>query len=219
MLDAVQPKSEASPTGGDALEALTAAVSVTGAQVEQLIAFRSLLAEASVRFNLIGPSVMADFWRRHALDSAQLVGLAPSARLWTDLGSGAGFPGVIIAILIQGRPGVQVTLIESMGKRCRFLEHVRDSLSLPVTVRQERAEAVRLKADIVTARACAPLPRLLEFARPHLSQGAIGLFLKGREVESELTAARAHWRLDAELLPSLSDPAGRVLKVNRLERA
>lgn len=219
MLDAALPEGGPSPHQQDAAGALTSAVAVTGAQVEQLIAFRDLLAEASTQFNLIGPSVMSEFWRRHALDSAQLVGLAPSARLWTDLGSGAGFPGLIIAILLQGRPGVQVTLIESMGKRCRFLEHVRSSLGLPVTVRQERAEAVQLEADVVTARACAPLPRLLEFAHPHLTRGVVGLFLKGREVESELTAARAHWRLDTELLPSLSDPAGRVLKVNRLERA
>lgn len=219
MPDAAPLKSPSLAQAVDTLDALTSVIAVSEEEAAQLVLFRSLLADWSERFNLIGPSVMADFWQRHALDSAQLASLAPTARLWTDLGSGAGFPGVVIAILVRRRPGAHVTLIESTGKRCRFLEHVRDALELPVTVRQERAETVRLEADVVTARACAPLSRLLEFARPHLKGGAIGLFLKGREVESELTAARAQWRLDAELLPSLSDPAGRILKVNRLERA
>ena len=181
--------------------------------------YRALLEDWSVRFNLIGPSVLGEFWSRHALDSAQLAALAPGAKTWTDLGSGAGFPGLVLAIVLRRRPGARVHLVESMGKRCRFLEHVADALQLPVTVHQARAETLALGSEVVTARACAPLPKLLGFARPHLKGRAIGLFLKGREVESELTEARAQWRLDAELLPSLSDPAGRILKVTRLERA
>ena len=217
-MPAVAPPEPIAPAA-DTVEALTSILAVSPEQVERLFVFRTLLEEWSGRFNLVGPSVMASFWRRHVLDSGQLVALAPEACRWTDLGSGAGFPGLVIAMLLSGRAAAHVTLIESMGKRCRFLEEVCERLNLPATVLQARAEEVRLASDVVTARACAPLPRLLEYARPHLSGGAFGLFLKGREVESELTAARGHWRLDAELLPSLSDPAGRILKVTRLERA
>lgn len=206
--------------GGESeVEAFRAAVDVSCPAIADLQAYKALLAAWSERFNLIGPSVLPSFWTRHALDSAQLLQLAPTARVWTDLGSGAGFPGLILAILLRGRDAVRVNLVESIGKRCRFLEQVVVDLELPAVVHQARAEAISLPAEVVTARACAPLPRLLGYAAPHLQRGAIGLFLKGREVESELTEARAQWRLDAELLPSLSDSAGRILKVTRLERA
>lgn len=198
---------------------LRSALGASDRELADLEAYRDLLAEWSARFNLIGPSVLGEFWTRHALDSGQLARIAPDARTWIDIGSGAGFPGLVLAILMRERPGAHVHLVESLGKRCRFLEHAAAQLRLPVTVHQARAESLALKADVVTARACAPLARLLEFARPHLRHGATGLFLKGRDAESELTAARAQWRLRAELLPSLSDPAGRIVKVTKLERA
>ncbi len=106
-----------------------------------------------------------------------------------------------------------------MAKRCRFLQAVTDDLDLPVQVHNARAESLSLKVDIVTARACAPLARLLEFARPYLRKGATGLFLKGQDVEAELAEATISWDLTAELLPSLSDPSGRIVRVKRLRRA
>jgi 16S rRNA (guanine527-N7)-methyltransferase len=177
-----------------------------------------MLEDANRRVNLVGASTLADFWRRHFLDSAQLIPLAPGARTWADLGAGAGFPGVILAILLKGRAGAKVHLVESMAKRCRFLAEVVAALDLPAEVQHARAETLRLKVDVATARACAPLTRLLEFARPYLDLGAKGLFLKGAEVESEVELARKSWRFALATHPSLSDPRGRIIEVSELTR-
>lgn len=188
----------------------------TAVQMADLERFEALLAEWNERMNLVGPSALAEFWGRHAFDSAQLLALAPDALTWSDLGAGAGFPGVVLAILLKGRPGAHVHLVESMAKRCRFLEAVVAELGLPATVHNTRAEKLTLKVDIVTARACAPLPRLLEFAWPCLRKGARGLFLKGQDVEAELAQATRYWDLDAELRPSRSGPGGRILDLRKV---
>lgn len=196
-----------------------AATGASPAQVHALEAYRALLADWNERINLVGPSALAEFWRRHALDSAQLLRHAPQARVWADIGAGAGFPGVVLAVLLQAIPGARVHLIESMAKRCRFLEAASEALALRTQVHNARAEQLRLTGvQVVTARACAPMPRLLEFAAPYLRAGAVGLFLKGRDVEQELTAARRTWRFDAHLEPSDSDPSGRVVRIERLTR-
>ena len=205
--------------GLDAREAFRRRLGVSDEVLARLDAYRALLVDASAQFNLIGPSVLPSFWTRHVLDSAQLLALAPGALSWVDIGAGAGFPGLVLAILLRDRPGVRIDLIESVAKRSRFLEQVAVKLGLPVVVHHVRAESIRLSPEVVTARACAPLSRLLGYAAPHLRDGAIGLFLKGRDAETELTQARAQWRLDAELLPSLSDHSGRIVKVTRLARA
>ena len=184
-----------------------------------LEAFRVLLADWNSRLNLVGPSALAQFWGRHAFDSAQLLELAPDALIWADLGAGAGFPGIVLAILLKGRPGAMVHLVESVAKRSRFLEAVVQALDLPAQVHQARAEALSLKVDIVTARACAPASRLFEFAWPYLRKGATGLFLKGQDIEAELAEATRYWVIDAQLLPSRSSPSGRVLQLARLRRA
>jgi 16S rRNA (guanine527-N7)-methyltransferase len=181
--------------------------------------FRDLLADANQHMNLVGESTLADFWVRHFLDSAQLLILAPGARTWADLGAGAGFPGVVLAILLAGRPGVRIHLVESMAKRCRFLAEVVRVLDLPAEIHHGRAEQMSLKVDVVTARACAPLTRLLGFARPTLRGRTKGLFLKGAEVDTELAEARKSWRFNLAVHPSLSDPRGRVLEVSELARA
>jgi 16S rRNA (guanine527-N7)-methyltransferase len=196
-----------------------AAVSATAAQMADLEAFRALLEDWNSRMNLVGPSALAEFWGRHAFDSAQLLALAPEARTWADLGAGAGFPGVVLAILLKGRAGAKVQLVESMAKRCRFLEAVVQALELPAEVRHARAEELSIKVDIVTARACAPASRLFEFAWPYLRKGARGLFLKGQDVEAELAEATTYWDFEAELLPSRSSPSGRVLALKSLRRA
>ena len=141
--------------------------------------FRRMLVEANSGTNLVGASTLDDFWRRHFIDSAQLVWFAPDARTWADLGIGAGLPGIILAILMKGRAGARVYLVESMAKRCQFLAEVVRALDLPARVNHARAEALNLEVDVVTARACAPLDRLLGLARPCMTAGARGLFLKG----------------------------------------
>jgi 16S rRNA (guanine527-N7)-methyltransferase len=180
--------------------------------------FRGLLEDWNGRMNLVGPSAMAEFWSRHAYDSAQLLALAPEALTWADLGAGAGFPGLVLAIQLKGRPGAKVHLVESMAKRCRFLQAAADELALPAEVHNVRAEDLSLAVDIVTARACAPLPRLLEFAWPSLRRGGTALFLKGQDVEAELVEATKSWYFEAELLPSRSGPTGRIVKLERLRR-
>lgn len=195
------------------------AVGATEAQMADLVRYRALLEEGAAVMNLVGPATLPDFWRRHALDSAQLLALAPEARTWADLGTGAGLPGVVLAILLKGREGAKVWLVDSQAKRCRFLQQVIEALDLPAEVINARAETVAPSAEVVTARACAPLDRLLTFAWPSLKGGALGLFLKGESVEAELKAARRSWKIDADLLPSQSDPRGRVVRLRSLSRA
>ena len=170
--------------------------------------------------NLVGASTLDDFWARHALDSAQLLNAAPAgAKTWADLGAGAGFPGLVLAILLKGVAGAKVHLVESMAKKCRFLSEAVTQVTLPAQVHNARAEDLKLKVDVVTARAVAPLERLLTYAAPYMSRGAVGLFLKGQDVEAEIAAARAvAWRFDVQVSPSLSDPRGRVLKIEGLSR-
>ena len=195
----------------------------TGAEADamaDLERFRAMLGEASTRMNLVGPSAMAQFWPRHAWDSAQLLPLLRGASTVADVGAGAGFPGVVLAILLKRRPGARVHLVESQAKRSRFLQGVVEALALPAVVHAARAEALSPppEVEVVVARACAPLPRLLEFAWPFLKTGARGVFLKGRAAEAELAEARRGWRLEAELVPSLSDPSGRVVVVEEAVR-
>lgn len=185
-----------------------------------LEAFRVRLAAANEVMNLVGPATLPDYWRRHVLDSAQLLKLEPQAKAWADLGAGAGFPGVVLAILLKATPGAKVLLVDSLAKRCRFLSEVVAALDLPAEVICARAEEVGDRpVEVVTARACAPLPRLLGYAKPWLRRDVVGLFLKGENVESELQEAVKSWRFEAELLPSLSDTKGRIVRLRRLSRA
>jgi 16S rRNA (guanine527-N7)-methyltransferase len=169
--------------------------------------------------NLVGPATLPDFWNRHAWDSAQLLRLAPEAKTWADLGAGAGFPGLVLAILLNGAPGAKVHLVESMAKRCRFLDQVARELDLPVEIHNARAEDLSLTVDIVTARACAPMVRLLGYARPYFKRRARGLFLKGQDVVTELNEASTSWTIKARLIPSLSDARGQIVDVESLARA
>lgn len=194
---------------------------LTGAWPERMAdlgRFRGLLTEANAVMNLVGPDSLPDFWSRHAWDSAQLVDLAGFGRTWADLGAGAGFPGVVLAVLAKGRPGSHVWLIDSLQKRCRFLQAVVDELDLPATVVWGRAEDQALNVDVVTARAVAPMEKLLGYAQPYLSRGAQGLFLKGEKVESELQDAAKVWQMDVDLTVSRSDPRGRIVTVRSVKR-
>ena len=189
------------------------------AAIADLDRYRLMLEEGNAVMNLVGPASLPDFWNRHALDSAQLLALAPDARIWADLGAGAGLPGVVLAILLKGVDGAKVWLIDSQAKRCRFLESAVSSLSLPAEVVNARAETLSIKADIVTARACAPLDKLLDFAKPYRGRGAEALFLKGEKAEEEIVEARRRHRFDVDVLPSRSDPRGRILRIRSSQRA
>jgi 16S rRNA (guanine527-N7)-methyltransferase len=194
---------------------------LTGAAPErmaELESFLGRLTEANAVMNLVGPDSLPDFWNRHAWDSAQLLDLAPGARTWADLGAGAGFPGLVLAILLKGRADGHVWLIDSLQKRCRFLQTVVDALSLPATVIWGRAEQQALKVDVVTARAVAPMEKLLGYAQPYLQRGAQGLFLKGEKAELELREAAKVWQVEADLSVSRSDPRGRIVTVRSLKR-
>jgi len=204
-------------------EAFAAATGAAPSAVTDLVAFREFLTTWNTRMNLVGPSALDAFWRRHALDSAQLLDLAPDARVWADLGAGAGFPGVVLAVLLKDQPGARVHLVESMAKRCGFLREVVDALGLPAEVHNVRAESVRIRGvQVVTARACAPLDRLLGFAWPLLGDKPVdqtmGLFLKGENSDRELTEARRLWDFQVQSEPSRSDPSGRILRIERLRR-
>lgn len=196
-------------------QALTGA---TDEQIADLETFIERLAEANAVMNLIGPDTLPDVWNRHIWDSAQLLELAPKAKTWADLGAGAGFPGVVLAILLKGRVDAHVWLIDSLGKRCRFLQEVVDELALPATVINGRAEEQTLKVDVVTARAVAPMEKLLAYAQPYLQRGAQGLFLKGEKAEAELIEARKVWHFENDLSVSRSDPRGRIVSVRSLRR-
>lgn len=203
-------------TGGEPLAFGGAALSP--AACAELAGFGERLRAANARTNLVGESTLADFWGRHVIDSGQLLDFAPQARTWADLGAGAGLPGIVLAILLKGRAGARVHLIESRAKRCAFLREVVWDLSLPAEVVHARAEEVALGVEVVTARACAPLDRLLEYAQEFFKRGARGLFLKGEGVETELVAARRRWRFRCEIAPSRSDLRGRVLMIDGLAR-
>ncbi|WP_313444274.1 16S rRNA (guanine(527)-N(7))-methyltransferase RsmG [Brevundimonas sp.] len=188
-------------------------------QIADLEAFRLRLVEANAVMNLVGPDSLPDFWNRHVWDSAQLLDLVPEAKTWADLGAGAGFPGLVLSIMLKGRDGAHVWLIDSLAKRCRFLQEVVNALSLPATVIVGRAEAQSVTCDIVTARAVAPMEKLLGYAQPYFQRGAQGLFLKGERAESELIEARKSWHFEAELAPSQSDVRGRIVTIRSLRRA
>ncbi len=191
----------------------------TPAQMADLERLREMLADWNGRVNLVSAASLAEFWPRHAYDSAQLLDRAPAARIWVDIGAGAGFPGLVLAILLKGEPGAKVHLVESIAKQCRFLDAVVEALALPAEVHNARAENLAITADVVTARAVAPLTRLLGFAHPFMSRGAVGLFLKGRAAEAEIAEARQAWRFRYNVSASRSDPEGRILKVEGLSRA
>lgn len=199
-----------------AFQALRAA---TPAQMSDLETLIERLTAANAVMNLIGPDTLPDVWNRHILDSAQLLDLAAGASTWADLGAGAGFPGLVLAILLKERADSHVWLVDSLGKRCRFLQEVVNGLSLRATVVNGRAEDQRIKVDVVTARALAPMDRLLGYAQPYLQRGAQGLFLKGEKAEVELIEARKVWQFDSSLSVSRSDPRGRIVSVRSLRRA
>jgi 16S rRNA (guanine527-N7)-methyltransferase len=184
--------------------------------------FVDVLLSFSRHTNLIARSSVPNLWLRHISDSLQLLALAPDAKRWVDLGSGAGFPGIVIACVLAGREGAAVHLVESIGKKAAFLREAVEHLKIPAVVHAVRIEDFvknfSEKPDVVCARALAPLDRLLSLADPLLKTGVQGLFPKGQDVGAELTEASKYWSIDAELIPSKTSAEGRIVLVRSLRR-
>lgn len=191
-------------------------VPVSRETLSRLETYAALLTRWSERINLVGRHTIADLWRRHMLDSAQLQPLLPEgARSLLDLGSGAGFPGLVLAIL--GAPGVE--LVEADSRKAAFLREAARVAEVPVTIRACRIAVVPPHAvAVVSARALAPLDRLLDLARPFLGPDTVCLFLKGERVEQELTVARKSWTMSVSLHQSIADPRGVVLRLHQVVR-
>lgn len=191
--------------------------------LSRLQAYADVLAKWQAKINLVGSATLPDVWQRHFLDSAQLYPLLPKqARVVTDLGSGAGFPGLVLAIVAEaaGRD-IQWHLVESDARKAAFIAEAARVARIAgaVKIHPVRAEGLggRMGADVITARALAPLEKLLEYAQPLVKPDGLCLFLKGEKVEDELTVARQRWAFLLERHPSLSDPAGVILAIRGLK--
>jgi 16S rRNA (guanine527-N7)-methyltransferase len=169
------------------------------------------------RINLIASSTVPTLWTRHIADSLQLLALAPQAKTWVDFGTGAGFPGLVLACALAGTPGACVHLVESSTKKAAFLRGAARAAQVPAVIHAVRivdfVENLPGPVEIVTARALAPLVKLLAAAYPLLKTGTQGLFPKGQDVEAELTEAAKYWNLEASLLPSRTEPKARIVRV------
>ena len=183
--------------------------------LSRLKTFVGLLEDWNARHNLVSVRSLEDVWRRHMWDSAQLVAYIPAeARSLIDLGSGAGFPGLVLAGLMRERPGFRTVLYEATAKKCTFLKAASDRLNLNVEIRNARIEDVDREAfDVVTARACAPLEKLLGYAQHFAGANSVCLFLKGQNLDAELTQAHKSWRIKALRHQSRSELSGTILEV------
>ena len=203
----------------DAALQLTPVSRETLARLDQFV---ELLLTWNAHTNLIGRSTVPHLWTRHIADSLQLLDLAPGAKTWVDLGSGAGFPGMVIACALADSPGAKVHLVESSTKKARFLRDAARLTGAPAVVHAERierfTEVFSDTVNVVTARALSPLKTLLDQSVSLLTKGAVGLFPKGQDVEAELTEATKYWNIKVNLVPSRTDSRGRVVVVQALER-
>jgi 16S rRNA (guanine527-N7)-methyltransferase len=205
-----------------AAEAFAEQLHVSRETMTRLASYAQLLQKWNPAINLVSRDSLVDLWRRHFLDSAQLADLMPADRPITilDMGSGAGFPGLVLAILgfEQGRQW-SVHLAESDSRKATFLSTIAREVRVGVQVHKERLENLApFAADVVTARALAPLDKLVDYAVPFLKSNGQCLFLKGVGAEDELTAARKTWRMTADRLPSRSGPTGVVLRLREISR-
>ncbi len=185
----------------------------------RLEALLAQLAKWQKTINLVATKSLDEAWVRHVADGLQILDIAPaSAKTFVDLGSGAGFPGLVLAAALAERPGAHVYLIESDQRKCAFLREAARAMQVDVTIRNERIETAlagwELSTDIVTARALAPMKKLLELAYPLLKAGTTGIFPKGQDVELELTEATKCWSFSSEMVPSRTESAARLAVVS-----
>ncbi|MDD4615589.1 MAG: 16S rRNA (guanine(527)-N(7))-methyltransferase RsmG [Alphaproteobacteria bacterium] len=197
------------------------AFSVSYETIHRLTLYKKSLIQWNEKINLVAKSTLETIYSRHFLDSAQLMPFIPdTASILADIGAGAGFPGLVLAILAKEKAlPLEIHEIESTGKKADFLQSVVDELGLNVVVRRERAEDIRdLKADVVTARAVKALPELLRYAKTLMKNDSVGLFLKGKSLSEELTEAKKYWTFDPEIHQSQSDASGQIVVIKNLRR-
>jgi len=192
---------------------------VSGDTLGRFQAYLEVLEKWQRRINLVGAASLKDPWRRHFLDSAQLLPLLPpTAKVVCDLGSGAGFPGLVLAILGRGG-GREFHLVESNERKCVFLRETNRITGAGAIIHHRRVEKLSgISADIITARALAPLAKLLEYAIPILAKRGQCLILKGKGWREELTEAKKNWIIKESHIPSISDPSGTILKLEAISR-
>jgi 16S rRNA (guanine527-N7)-methyltransferase len=187
----------------------------------RLDAYVHLLLRWQAKTNLVAASTLPKLWTRHVADSLQLLALAPDAKVWVDLGSGGGFPGIVLACAMAEAPGVAVHLVERNAKKAAFLREALRITGAPAIIHladiEDCVDSFGGRVDCVTARAVAPLHQLVGFAEPLVSQGAKALFLKGQDVDAELTEATKYWTLEPRLHSSLTGQ-GWIVELDRIER-
>lgn len=203
-------------------DATVADLSVSRETIRALEEFVELVQRWNTAINLVSKATLPDIWNRHILDSAQLFSLCPkNARLWVDLGSGGGFPGIVVAVLARDlKPDLKVALVEADLRKATFLREACRKLSLDAQVHSVRIESLpAAQADVLSARALASLSSLLEYADQHLRKTGVALFPKGAQHAEELVEAQKTWRFDATLVPSLSDTKAAILEIRNIGRA
>lgn len=200
----------------------TALQGVSRETLDALEQFAELIRHWNPAINLVSKTTIQDLWTRHILDSAQLFSYAPSdARLWLDIGSGGGLPGIVIAVLARERqPDLRVAMVESDLRKATFLREACRILGLQAQIHSQRIESLPpTRADVLSARALASLPVLLGYAEQHLQPDGVALFPKGTQYETELSGARKSWSFDARQFPSLSEPKAAILEIRNIRRA
>jgi len=207
------------PSDKAAALALTPVSHETEARLDRYV---DLLREWQAKTNLVAPSTLPNIWTRHIADSLQLLMLAPSAKTWADLGSGGGFPGVVLACALADTPGALIHLVERNAKKAAFLREALRVTNAPGKIHLadigENVDRITGAVDCVTARAVAPLHQLIGFVEPLVRQGAKALLLKGQDVETELTEATKYWSIEPHLHSSRTGGHGWIVELDRIER-
>jgi 16S rRNA (guanine527-N7)-methyltransferase len=219
-------RSQQSPAPAPKLDAdKAAALKLTPVSREteiRLDRYVDLLLRWQAKTNLIAPSTLPSLWTRHISDSLQLLAIAPSAKIWVDFGSGGGFPGVVLACAMATISGAVVHLIERNAKKAAFLREALRVTGAPGhVVLADIGDSVHNfpgKIDCVTARALAPLHQLIGFAEPLVQRGAKALFLKGQDVDAELTEATKYWKITPRLHSSRTGGHGWIVELDQIER-
>lgn len=197
-------------------------VDVSRETFDALKAYEALVQRWTPAINLVSKSTVSNLWHRHIVDSAQIFSECPlSAEKWVDLGSGGGFPGIVIAILAKELwPRLHVTLVESDLRKATFLRQAALTLGLQATVLSKRIEALApLSTDVLSARALAPLSALLGYAATHLARSGTAIFPKGARYQEEIADARKAWSFDIDIKPSLSEAEAAILVIRNIQSA
>ncbi|ABD05101.1 methyltransferase GidB [Rhodopseudomonas palustris HaA2] len=215
------PQTAAQPDAADKAQALRL-TPVSRETETRLDAYLDLLRLWQAKTNLVAPSTLPQLWTRHVADSLQLLALAPTARRWLDFGSGGGFPGIVLACAMAEHDGGHVTLVERNAKKAAFLREALRVTGAPGTVMLadigDNVDRFPRALDCITARAVAPLHQLIGFAAPLMTEGSKVLFLKGQDVEAELTEATKYWKIEPQLHASLTGGQGWIVELDRIVR-